>query len=222
MVQDQPTENILTDGEHVYVADILYPVKTLGPGLRIGIWFSGCSRDCPGCISPEMQRRQPSQCILTAKLIDMIRSIAQQRQVDGFTISGGEPFEQPQALGVLLDALSELSADILVYSGYQKAQLEELGYEHILSKIGILIDGPYVEKKNQNSFLKGSTNQQIHILKPNLHQIYDDFLANGVNKVQLFKSKTGFVTVGITKPGFFADLSSHLKEKGVEIQKPSS
>lgn len=28
-----------------------FPVTTLGPGRRIGVWFQGCSIRCAGCIS---------------------------------------------------------------------------------------------------------------------------------------------------------------------------
>ena len=37
------------------IARIFYPVKTLGPGNRVGIWTTGCLRGCQGCISPELQ-----------------------------------------------------------------------------------------------------------------------------------------------------------------------
>lgn len=30
-----------------------FPVTTLGPGDRIGIWFQGCSIRCTGCISKD-------------------------------------------------------------------------------------------------------------------------------------------------------------------------
>ncbi len=30
-----------------------FPVTTLGPGRRLGIWFQGCSIRCPGCISAD-------------------------------------------------------------------------------------------------------------------------------------------------------------------------
>ena len=38
----------------MYIARILYPVKVLGPGNRIGIWFAGCHHRCKGCSNPEL------------------------------------------------------------------------------------------------------------------------------------------------------------------------
>ena len=37
------------------IGRILYPIKALGPGTRIGIWVQGCPRECPGCANPELQ-----------------------------------------------------------------------------------------------------------------------------------------------------------------------
>ena len=30
-----------------------FPVTTLGPGNRIGIWVQGCTIRCPGCVSAD-------------------------------------------------------------------------------------------------------------------------------------------------------------------------
>lgn len=35
----------------LYLSRIHFPVTTLGPGNRIGIWFQGCSIQCQGCVS---------------------------------------------------------------------------------------------------------------------------------------------------------------------------
>ncbi|HAU1321526.1 TPA: radical SAM protein, partial [Legionella pneumophila] len=37
----------------IYISRVHFPVTTLGPGHRIGIWFQGCSIRCPGCISTD-------------------------------------------------------------------------------------------------------------------------------------------------------------------------
>ena len=66
------------------IARINYPVTTLGPGNRVGIWTTGCDRNCPGCISPELQpfdeRRQLSPC----EIVGIIKSVP--GVIDGCTI----------------------------------------------------------------------------------------------------------------------------------------
>ncbi len=206
----------------IYVGNVLYPVKVLGPGLRIGIWLVGCSRGCRCCISPEFSKRDPKFLMQVSSLVECLTDLAKTGRVDGITISGGEPFEQPEALRVLLDELLKISPDILVYTGFLKEKLESLGYADILSKIGVLIDGPYIDEKNTGSFMKGSDNQRIFILNPQLQTLYDEYLRNGRNKLQLFRTSTGFVSVGIVKRGFADDLHKRLLKNGVSVSDPQS
>ena len=59
---------------YLYIDRIHYPVYTLGPGKRIGIWFSGCSKKCYGCISPSLQKRN-NKCKKVSKIIEIIKII---------------------------------------------------------------------------------------------------------------------------------------------------
>jgi anaerobic ribonucleoside-triphosphate reductase activating protein len=82
-------------------------------------------------------------------------------QADGITISGGEPFDQPEALRELLVGIRQVSrGDILVFSGYA---LEELrGW---LNKMDGLIDAlvadPFQLEASQTRALRGSDNQRL-------------------------------------------------------------
>jgi anaerobic ribonucleoside-triphosphate reductase activating protein len=86
------------------------------------------------------------------------------RNADGVTISGGEPFDQPDALRALLvEVKARSSADILVYSGYGFDQLAAA-----ISKLDGLIDAlisePFILGAPQTLPLRGSDNQQLHCL----------------------------------------------------------
>ncbi len=74
---------------------IHFPVTALGPGKRIGIWFQGCSLRCPGCISTDTWARVTENATVAAVLA---ASASFGETVEGVTISGGEPSEQPAAL----------------------------------------------------------------------------------------------------------------------------
>ena len=56
--------------------------------------------------------------------------------------------------------LKEISNDILVYTGYKHSELQN----DLLENISVLIDGEYIEELTDNSLLKGSSNQEVHIL----------------------------------------------------------
>lgn len=85
---------------------------------------------------------------------------------DGITISGGEPFDQVEALLDLLQNLrNQFNHDILVYTGYD--------YEHIAplvkpftNYIDALITGRYEAALPATLPLRGSDNQQLHLLSP--------------------------------------------------------
>ena len=144
---------------------ICYPVNVLGPGKRVGIWLCGCRFNCPGCMTPELQDFSAGNKISVKEIIDVIKKIP--HKIDGFTISGGEPFEQAQELNELVEALVQhFTDDIIVYSGYYYDELKQNDVcKKVLENIAVLIDGRYIDEENDGKGLKGSKNQNIIIFK---------------------------------------------------------
>lgn len=187
------------------VARILYPVNVLGPGNRVGIWLCGCHRACPGCSNPELWYKQPQYEIPVEGVVELIKRISAKYPVDGFTISGGEPFEQPLDLALLIGHIKCISEDILVYTGYTLDALRaqnDKDIDLILKHVAVIIDGPYIENQNEALPLKGSKNQKIHILKEQYAQLYTRYLDGCGNKIQNFSTNDGIVSVGIHHRGF--------------------
>jgi anaerobic ribonucleoside-triphosphate reductase activating protein len=138
-----------------------FPVTTLGPGRRLGIWVQGCSIRCPGCISSDTWEKKSPDIDVT-ELLDRIRPWL--RECDGVTISGGEPFEQPEALEQLLHAIRQLSrANILAYSGLP---LEKLASLDIVKRglVDCLVSDPFDVSLGQTKYLRGSDNQRMTCL----------------------------------------------------------
>lgn len=182
------------------IARILYPVRVLGPGMRIGIWLAGCTRGCPGCSNPELWEQKPEYEIPVSRLVELIHSLSDKHQVDGFTITGGEPLLQAGGLLALIEQISDISTDILVYTGYRLEELEDDSNTtvfNLLKSIAVLIDGEYVEDLNDNSRLRGSSNQHIHIFKSQFECKYRDYIENQPNQIQNFTTADGIVSVGI-------------------------
>ena len=140
---------------------IHFPVTTLGPGERIGIWFQGCSIRCPGCLSLDTWAPNRGITSLIAILQTMQPFLA---RADGLTVSGGEPFDQPLALRALLAAWRTVhSGDVLVYSGYSLEQLtpQLAAFEGL---IDALISDPFRLESPQTKALRGSDNQRMTLL----------------------------------------------------------
>ena len=142
---------------------IHFPVTTLGPGNRIGIWFQGCSIRCMGCVSVDTWGTGKD-----GVSIDEIISVIEPwlNEAEGITISGGEPFDQSEALITLVGQLRfKTTIDILVYSGYPFEKIEPI-VNQCKESIDAIISDPYEENMSQTLALRGSDNQQLHCLTP--------------------------------------------------------
>lgn len=198
----------------MYIARILYPVKVLGPGNRIGIWFAGCKHHCKGCSNPELWDFSDRYKTSVKVILELISRIAAEHKVDGFTLTGGDPFEQPEALRELLPMLKTYTEDILVYTGYDYATISSK-YSDIVADTAVIIDGRYIEEQNNATPMKGSDNQNIIILNKSLENIYKEYLCGLTNEIQNFNMQDGVVSVGIHRPGYEKELDSILLEKGL-------
>ncbi len=142
---------------------IYYPVTVLGHGRRLGVWFQGCARRCPGCMSPEMQPFARE----TVAMEDVLARIPGDIRPDGLTVSGGEPFDQAAALRRLIAWFrGAYTDDILIYTGYTLEALRARGdadTDWVLSHIAALADGDYRQEEDAGEGLVGSANQRLHV-----------------------------------------------------------
>nr|WP_300819307.1 4Fe-4S single cluster domain-containing protein [uncultured Acetatifactor sp.] len=172
-----------------------YPVKALGPGNRVGIWMNGCHRRCAGCISPELQMYDTSKEVTVNELVKMIQRI--ESPIDGFTISGGEPFLNPLSLNALVQSLAGICDDILIFTGYTIEELraqESETVDSVLNICAVLIDGPYIQELNENKGLRGSSNQRCLIFK--YHDRYQG-IENSDRTLQNIMYGNKVLTIGI-------------------------
>lgn len=141
---------------------------TDGPGLRYSIYLAGCRHACPGCHNPMSWNAHGGILLDEGILSDIISEINENPLLDGITISGGDPFYDPEELERLLKCLKEQThQEILVYTGFTLEVLEAIeAFRKPLKYIDILIDGPYVDSLRDVSLsFRGSRNQRIINLK---------------------------------------------------------
>ncbi len=148
-----------------------YPVTVLGHGVRAGVWVQGCTLACPGCMSRDTWEPRPDTEVDVETVLAWIRRLP--GPLDGVTVSGGEPFQQPGPLAELLRGIRELAAgdgshrDLLVFSGYAWPRLRDgATYQPALALCDAVVAGPYVARRNTGSPLRGSDNQQVVPLTP--------------------------------------------------------
>ncbi len=145
---------------------LAHPVTALGPGARVVLWVAGCAKRCQECISPEMQ--DPAAGTLVPVDVLLRRLLRLDPELDGMTISGGEPFDQAPALVELLAGVRAERPDwsVMVYSGYalEEIQADPAGRATLLGQVDILIDGRFERDVPPNQAFMGSGNQRVHYL----------------------------------------------------------
>jgi len=132
-----------------------------GPGTRYTIWFQGCSIRCPGCANQHIQSFTGGK---ETTVKDLLKGITSTPDIDGITLTGGEPLDQEtvELFDLCTRAFSKYS--IFLTSGYTLESIK-LRYPAILSFIDILVDGPFIQGLvDKTNAWRGSTNQVIHYL----------------------------------------------------------
>lgn len=143
-----------------------------GPGVRYVLFMQGCRHHCPGCQNPETHATDGgTEC----RIEDVISEILETRYLDGVTLSGGDPFAQPEAGVQIAKAVKEAGWNLWVYTGWTYEQLLEgcAGEEGIrmLSYIDVLVDGPFIEElRSEEIRWRGSTNQSLVDVQASLKQ----------------------------------------------------
>lgn len=208
---------------HLYLSRILPATTSLGPGRRIGLWVQGCSLGCKGCMSPELTSRQKQSRTSVKEALQEILSFAPEHT--GITVSGGEPFEQPEALAILLKMIRRRSVlDILVYSGYTMEQIRSgnPAMQDLLEQADVLIDGPYRLDLPTQKLWRGSANQGMHILSRRA-RYYQEFMEkeySAERPLQVVMDKEcGLHIIGIPEPGLLDHLESRMQKRGIILDK---
>ena len=198
------------------IDQLLYPVEVLGPGKRIALWVVGCNHRCKGCSNPELWKPNGQQPVSPKELFFAIAQIVKENQIDGVTITGGEPFDQEEELLELVRYLRIITSDILVFSGYcHEELLARFNAVAIMEHIAVLVDGPYKAECNLGLPLRGSSNQRVLLFDRDLKERYKAYLATPERRIQNFYFGDQAVSVGIHNVGFKVDLDDLLKEMKV-------
>jgi anaerobic ribonucleoside-triphosphate reductase activating protein len=149
---------------NIKIAGIVEESIVDGPGIRFVVFTQGCRHNCPGCHNPHTHSFEEGSLIDVDDIINKMRS---NPLLDGITLSGGEPFEQAKALGVLSAKVKALGYNVMTYTGYtyeyitqNKARID--GWDKLLSLTDVLVDGKFeLAKKNLLLKFRGSENQRI-------------------------------------------------------------
>ncbi len=179
----------------------------LGPGLRAVIWVQGCPLNCMGCISPDWIPFKPALQFTPEEIIGKF-DLA---DISGLTFSGGEPMEQAGELASVARLAREKKNElnIICFTGYRYERLlkdpPNAGVANLLAEIDLLIDGPYVQSRNELIGLRGSSNQRFFHLTSRLAG-YD--FTSQKRKVEITVTNGELEFIGIPTPAIKAAMEN--------------
>ncbi|WP_197537244.1 MULTISPECIES: 4Fe-4S single cluster domain-containing protein [Frankia] len=196
-----------------------FPVTSLGPGIRAGLWVQGCTIGCPGCMSLDTWDPAGGS---TTPIAELLAWLCERPGLTGVTISGGEPFQQPEPLGALLRGLrAQLPAvDVLVYSGYTTAALRRSPRRAAAMQwCDVVVTGPYVARRAPGGAWRGSANQRLEILTPLGRERFGAVGegAGAARPLQVGLDDGRWWLIGVPAPGDLNRIEQALARRGVEL-----
>lgn len=169
---------------NLHLAQLIPNTDAEGPGRRFAVWVQGCTIRCKSCCNPEMFARTGGFDRSVAELTEQILSTP---DIEGITILGGEPMEQPEAVAELARNIHQQNKSVVIFSGYTLEEIKSAGLDYALAHCDTLVDGRYdaTQPESQNPHgprrWLGSFNQRIHYFSTR----YQDADFRGANTVEL-------------------------------------
>ncbi len=202
-----------------------FPVTVLGPGRRVGLWLQGCTIRCRGCISRDTWPADPATAVEVDDVLEWVRGLPPD-DVDGVTVSGGEPFDQPEALGALLAGLDDWRrglgrpVDLLAYSGRPLAELRAR-FAGLLGLLDAVVPEPFVQAAPTDEALRGSANQQVVALTPLARDRYTAALAAQRSAIQVDVDDETIWFIGIPRQGDLRRMKEQAASAGITWKRTS-
>lgn len=165
-----------------------------GPGSRWVLWLQGCNLACPGCFNPETHSFNAGQKVEISSLAKTI--LERQENIEGLTVSGGEPFYQAHTLAPFLEMIRHQSQlSVLIFTGFSLNELDSMpAAPRVLEMTDVLIAGRYLQNRRVASGLIGSDNKKIHLLTKRYSQ--EDILASFEAEIHI-QTDGGILLTGI-------------------------
>lgn len=148
----------------IRIAGIVAESVVDGPGIRYAIYTQGCPHHCLECHNPETWGFEGGK---RSSIQELLEKPLQEPWIRGVTLSGGEPFCQPEACHAIAKAFHQFGKSVWVYTGYTWEQLQRMATQNhaialLLEETDVLVDGPFcINLRQVNLRFRGSSNQRI-------------------------------------------------------------
>lgn len=149
------------DVKQISVLSIVHDTIVDGEGFRTSVYAAGCDHLCPSCHNPSSWDINNG----TLTPIKVIYDDLMQNSFTNVTFTGGDPFYQARAFGLLAREIKRTSGKtIWCYTGLLYEDILKKGgfYTDLLRYVDVLVDGKYDDTlKCLDIPFIGSSNQRI-------------------------------------------------------------
>lgn len=203
-------ENV--EDSYLSIGTWLISEEVNGPGRRLVLWLQGCHFACPECFNPEFHDASKGIRLSCADIVELITAAP---DIEGVTLSGGEPLLQVQSLLPLLRWIKAEGFTLVCYSGYR---LEELNSgvvslaEEFLTLCDVLIDGRFDVQEKTPLLWRGSKNQNVHFLTDRYSDFKEAADKTGTKQVELIQGNGTLTTTGFMDSRVWEKLQKRLSE----------
>lgn len=133
-----------------------------GDGLRVTLFVSGCSHNCPNCQNPQTHSPQ-SGIEFDSEAMKEIEEQLEKDYISGLTLSGGDPLygDNRSTIYRICKQVKEKypTKTIWLYTGFTWEAINDL---ILLKYVDVLVEGRFIEVlKDVNYPWAGSTNQRV-------------------------------------------------------------
>lgn len=150
----------------ICISDIINDSIVDGKGMRLTVFTQGCPHNCKGCHNPQTHDFNGGKIVDTDSIIKIA---IENPLLDGITLSGGEPFMQPEACLDIAIKSKKHGLNIWTYTGFTFEEIINSNDNkkiELLKNTDILVDGKFIEEQRSLDILFcGSRNQRIIDIK---------------------------------------------------------
>lgn len=165
-----------------------------GPGIRSVFWTQGCNLACKGCWNTQYWPSRGGEEISVSTILSQLKEL---EDIEGITLLGGEPLQQPQACLELIQGCKEMGLSVFIYTGYEPSEFDDI-MQSCFDLCDIAVTGRYVQELRDTTLRwRGSRNQQVHFIS----DLYDDLVLQEQTEVECHILPSGEIRmVGYAEP----------------------
>lgn len=158
------------------------------------------------------------ETVSASALAEWVLQNVQNDEIEGITLSGGEPLQQPaEELAEFLSLVNRnQNISVICYTGYRLEELQDR--KNVLQYIDVLVDGEYIQEQDTGQRWRGSENQRFHFLTDRYRSESAAWFAAKERQVEIELDMHGNLLIsGVPSKDFMQKLTDELQRRDIAV-----